>query len=200
MTRVTEGRQRESHVLVVCTGNICRSPLLERILQSALDDRWGSGAVSVRSAGTMGLQGSAMDERARAQLGLFGGDGAGFVARRLTPAMVAGADLVLTATREHRALVAQAHPRALRYAFTYRDFADLSAHLEEADLPTAADGPTWVREITATVAACRGRRATLPPADADVVDPYGRQDHVYETMSSQIRTATPSVVRALTGR
>ena len=188
---MTEGRQRESHVLVVCTGNICRSPLLERILQSALDDRWGSGAVSVRSAGTMGLQGSAMDERARAQLGLFGGDGAGFVARRLTPAMVAGADLVLTATREHRALVAQAHPRALRYAFTYRDFADLSAHLEETDLPTAADGPTWVRDITATVAACRGRRATLPLADARSLRFFGKVENLFDRENYESGFRTP---------
>lgn len=187
-------------MLVVCTGNICRSPLLERVLQVALDQRWGAGVVPVRSAGTLGLEGSPMDERAAAQLRALGGEESDFLGRRLTPAMVAAADLVLTATREHRALVARAHPRALRYAFTYRDFADLAARVPDPDLPAAQDGPTWVREVTALLAARRGLHPPLAAADADIVDPYRRADHVYATMTEQVRAATPSVLRALTGR
>ncbi len=34
----------------------------------------------------------------------------GFIARSLTPQVVAAADLVLTATRRHRGMVAQLHP------------------------------------------------------------------------------------------
>ncbi|WP_446740540.1 arsenate reductase/protein-tyrosine-phosphatase family protein [Ornithinimicrobium sp. CNJ-824] len=42
-------------ILVVCTGNVCRSPLVERLLQQGLDERWGPGAFEVRSAGTGAL-------------------------------------------------------------------------------------------------------------------------------------------------
>lgn len=195
MASVSEGQ-----VLVVCTGNICRSPLIERVLQSALDERWGPGEVSVRSAGTMGLEGYPMDERAARHLAGFGGVSDGFVARRVTKELVASADLVLTATREHRGRVVQLHPRALRYAFSYLDFADLARHLPDEELPTAPSGADWVREVTQVLASKRGMRAPLEAHLADIVDPYNRHDDVYDEMSAQIRQATPDVVRALTGR
>ncbi|MDQ3422084.1 MAG: low molecular weight phosphatase family protein, partial [Actinomycetota bacterium] len=55
-------------MLVVCTGNICRSPLAERLLQRRLGDR-----AVVRSAGVQGLEASAMDPYAAAQLERLGG-------------------------------------------------------------------------------------------------------------------------------
>lgn len=189
----------EGQILVVCTGNICRSPLIERVLQRALDERWGSGAVSVRSAGTMGLEGYPMDERAARHLAAFGGVSEGFVARRITKELVASSDLVLTATREHRGKVVQLHPRALRYAFSYLDFADLARHLPDEELPDAESGPEWVAEVTRILAGKRGLRAPLEPHLADIVDPYRREDEVYEQMAAQVREATPHVVRALTG-
>ncbi|HSP60467.1 MAG TPA: low molecular weight phosphatase family protein, partial [Ornithinimicrobium sp.] len=50
-------------ILVVCTGNVCRSPLVERLLQDGLDERWGTGRFVVRSAGTGALVDHPMDER-----------------------------------------------------------------------------------------------------------------------------------------
>ena len=45
-------------ILVVCTGNVCRSPSAEGLLRRAFDDRLGAGAVAVTSAGTAGWEGS----------------------------------------------------------------------------------------------------------------------------------------------
>jgi len=45
-------------VLTVCTGNICRSPFLERALQAELDRSWGRGEIEVASGGTGALAGS----------------------------------------------------------------------------------------------------------------------------------------------
>src|SRR6186713_2624189 len=121
----------QARILIVCTGNICRSPFIERLLQRQLDERRRTigaatdGAIAVRSAGTGGLTGWAMDERPAAQLVAHGGDPAGFSARELTPGLIAESDLVLTATRAHRGKVAVMHPKALRRVFTFRDFADL---------------------------------------------------------------------------
>ena len=55
-----------SEILVVCTGNICRSPMAEGFLRAALVERLGEAAPVVSSAGTAGWDGSgAMDESIR---------------------------------------------------------------------------------------------------------------------------------------
>ncbi|QDO89696.1 low molecular weight phosphatase family protein [Ornithinimicrobium ciconiae] len=183
-------------VLVVCTGNICRSPLLERVLQRALDRRWGTGGYQVRSAGTHGLEGHPMDERAASVLRALGGTPSGFVARRLRPAMVAEADLVLTATTAHRGLVVRAHPLALRYAFTFREFAALADTLDDDQLPGPEGPPSGrLRDLAATLVTRRGPGVV---DDADIVDPFRREDAVYQQMDAQVRVALPGVLRALT--
>ena len=55
-----------SEILVVCTGNVCRSPMAEGFLRAALDERLGEAAPVVSSAGTAGWDGSgAMEESIR---------------------------------------------------------------------------------------------------------------------------------------
>ena len=48
-------------ILVVCTGNVCRSPLAEGFLRHVLDARSAPSSIDVTSAGTMGWEGSAAD-------------------------------------------------------------------------------------------------------------------------------------------
>src|SRR5215208_4105024 len=48
-------------VLVVCTGNVCRSPIAEELLRAAFVERMGPDAPEVASAGTMGWTGSGAD-------------------------------------------------------------------------------------------------------------------------------------------
>jgi protein-tyrosine phosphatase len=191
-----------ARILVVCTGNICRSPFIERLLQHELDQRRsGSGpGIVVRSAGTGALVGSAMDEQAAAQLVAHGGDPSGFSARDLSPALIDEADLVLTATRGHRGKVALMSPKALRRVFTFRDFADLIEGNDEISAtPTPADQPGWVREVTERAAARRGLKPPLTPDLADIVDPFRREPEVFAVMARQIAESMPLVVRALAG-
>jgi len=189
----------QARVLIVCTGNICRSPFIERVLQAQLDDRLsGSGrGIVVRSAGTGALTGSEMDAQAAAQLVAHGGDPAGFRARDLTPELIAESDLVLTATRAHRGKVALMSPKALRRVFTFRDFADLVAGTEVTTTP--ADQRGWVRQVTERAAASRGLKPPLTPDLADIVDPFRRRDDVFATMAWQVVESLPPVLRALAG-
>ena len=192
----------EARILVVCTGNICRSPFIERLLQHQLDERrpGSDRAVLVHSAGTGALTGSAMDERAAAQLVAHGGDPSGFRARDLTPDLIAGSDLVLTATRAHRGTVSAMYPKALRQVFTFRDFADLVAGVDGLSARvTRMDPRAWVRQVTEDAAASRGINPPLEPAQADIVDPFRREDEVFATMAQQIVGSMPAVVRALVG-
>ncbi|HEY5247545.1 MAG TPA: low molecular weight phosphatase family protein [Dermatophilaceae bacterium] len=192
----------EARILIVCTGNICRSPFIERLLQHELDQRGcgSDGGVIVRSAGTGALVGSAMDPQSAAQLVAYGGDPSGFTARALTPALLAESDLVLTATRVHRGKVALMFPKALRRVFTLRDFADLVSGTDWPDDPVSRTDPrAWVRKVTEKAAASRGLRPPLTPDAADIVDPYRLEDAVFATMAQQIGESMPAVVRALAG-
>lgn len=188
---------------MVCTGNICRSPFLERALQAELDRSWGAGAIEVTSAGTGALAGSPMEPAARRLLESHGYSAEGFVARRIDPHLVAEADLVLTATRAHRGKVAALHPKALQYVFSFREFADLLGAVDATALP-AADGPTdtdraaaHLREAVRAAKAQRGTRPPLHDDDADIVDPYRQPQVVFDHMATQIMEALPIVARAL---
>src|SRR2546430_8676959 len=91
------------HVLFVCTGNICRSPLAASLLERALKGR--GLEVTVESAGRGAWDGAPASEGAYL-VGLERGlDLSGHRARLLTREIVEGADLILTMARHHRARV-----------------------------------------------------------------------------------------------
>ena len=190
----------EARILIVCTGNICRSPFIERLLQLQLDEHRASFAqrILVHSAGTGAVTGSAMDKRAAAQLLAHGGDPTGFRARDLTPDLIAESDLILTATRDHRGRVAVMYPKALRQVFTFCDFADLVGGVNGLNtLVAQGDSRAWVRQITEQAAARRGLNPPLELGQADIVDPFRREDDVFVTMAQQAAGSMPAVVRAL---
>jgi len=91
------------HVLFVCTGNICRSPLAASLLERALKSH--GLEVEVTSAGTGAWDGAPASEGAYL-VGLERGlDLSGHRARLLTRELVEEADLILTMARHHRARV-----------------------------------------------------------------------------------------------
>jgi protein-tyrosine phosphatase len=185
-----------ARILTVCTGNICRSPFIERALQTELDRSWGAGVVEVASAGTGALAGEPMNPPAQRVLEAAGYSADGFIARSLTPQVVAAADLVLTATRRHRGMVAQLHPRSLGYTFALLDFADLLGDVPR-ETYEADDAGQHVRALVREAAARRGMRPPLSEEDADVADPFLRGDAAFEGMSAQVLTVLPSVAAAL---
>ena len=123
-------------ILFVCIGNVCRSPVGERLLAARLpEDRF-----TVSSAGMRALVGYSMSEHAAAELVGYGGDPAGFAARQISQEIVEGSDLVLTATRSLRSDLLAEVPTALRRTFTVLEFAAL---LEQAEGETPADLVRW---------------------------------------------------------
>ncbi len=83
-------------VLMVCLGNICRSPMAEFMLRHAAASAGVS--IEVASAGVSAEVGRPATREARQVLAEIGVSGEGHVARMLTEQMLAEADLVLVAT------------------------------------------------------------------------------------------------------
>jgi protein-tyrosine phosphatase len=83
-------------ICVVCLGNICRSPMAERVLAAHLDLAGLAGRVVVDSAGTGDWHvGAPMDARARAELARRGHDPGGHEARQIQPDWLDDYDLLL---------------------------------------------------------------------------------------------------------
>ncbi|MFZ0323714.1 MAG: hypothetical protein WAN48_06235 [Actinomycetes bacterium] len=190
-------------VLHVCAGNICRSPMAERLMRRRLAEVGAAHGFTVVSAGTVGHEGSPMEPFAALALQELGGDPAGFVARELTVGQIQDADLVLTATVEQRGLVVGMVPASVRRAFTLREFARLVTELSREPSPTGDLGPsTSLAELARqTVAVAVGRRgfgARPQPGLDDVDDPYGAPLQVYRDRGREIAQAVDQTVAALT--
>lgn len=90
-------------VEVVCTGNICRSPMGEVVLRAKLAEA-GIDGVEVTSSGTGGWHvGDPMDPRAAAALRRRGYDGSAHRARRFEHAWIRDRDLILAMDSGHLA-------------------------------------------------------------------------------------------------
>lgn len=102
-----------SSILVVCLGNICRSPLGEGFLKMALDEVGFGEAVEVDSAGTGGWhQGDAPDSRSIRAAGALGIDISGQRARKVTMADFERFDLILAMDRSNLADLSALAPKA----------------------------------------------------------------------------------------
>jgi protein-tyrosine phosphatase len=181
-------------ILMVCTGNICRSPVMERLLAARLRERLSEADATrfeVESAGTWAMVGEAMSPEAAETLIGLGGDAADFVGRDLTVELI-DADLVLTATREHRGRVVAEVPRAAGRTLTLREFARLLGPVSPDDIATAAPSGDPVDRMRAIAAAAFANRGLVPvddPADDDIADPYGRSRADYERAAAAIDSA-----------
>jgi len=200
-----EPRHGAFKILYVCTGNVCRSPIAERLTRHELSHRLGAraGDILVESAGTWGHEGAPMESNAAEILGEYGADPRGFVGRELLDEHVIGADLVLTATLDHRAqVISMGHAAGLR-TFTLKEFTRLVKAIDAATLPEAAEVPGEIAErarvLVRAAAALRGWLLAATPEADEVDDPYGAPLGMFRNCGEEIFDALDPIVTALTG-
>lgn len=96
-----------NRILVVCTGNICRSPVAAALLARALPEK------VVSSAGLGAVVGEGVEPKARALAEAAGLEVSHHQARQLTPQMLSEADLILVMSEGQRQAVGRMAPEAL---------------------------------------------------------------------------------------
>jgi protein-tyrosine phosphatase len=179
------------NILVVCLGNICRSPVGELLLEDSLD-----GTVTVTSAGTGGLpawpidatMAEALHERYSNNTSLLSATKA-FQSRRLTRQMVKTADLVLAMGSDHREFIVDLDPTALRKTFLFQEFARLAtASKGAADIADADRLAGIIARAPSLRANFAGQRF-----DDEIADPYGLPLDVFRDCLRTISEATAKI-------
>lgn len=192
-------------ILTVCTGNICRSPVAERLLQAGLDQVL-PGGFEVRSAGTRAMVGSPIQPLSADIVRMYGGTDKAFAARQLTARILRDTDIVLTMTSKHRGEVLQLDASLLKRTFTIREFARMLEALEERDAAAepsdaaasaekASDAGTLWRGLSARLASVRHLALAADSADNEVIDPYKRGPEVYRQMEDELAPAILTILR-----
>lgn len=126
-------------ILVLCVGNICRSPMAEALLRQAFLDR--GRQVEVRSAGLGAMVGHPADEHVRLLMDRRGIDVTDHRAVQVAPDMLRWADLVLVMETGHRSDVCKRAPSATGKVF-------LLGHWIAAEIPDPYLAPESVFEQT----------------------------------------------------
>jgi len=95
-----------NNILVICIGNICRSPMAEYFLKQQYPQ------LQIESAGISGLVGHAADEKASLCMQRFGIDMSSHVAKKLNAELIKKADLVLVMSQNQQKYIEQTWPFA----------------------------------------------------------------------------------------
>ena len=152
-------------VLVVCTGNICRSPTADGVLRRLVREAGLERLVDVDSAGTHDYHiGEAPDERAQRHARRRGYELGGLRARRVETEDFGRFDLILAMDRGHLALLERAVPPEHRHKLRlFMEFADGWSEIDVPD-PYYGGDAGFERVLDMIEAGARGVLAELRAA------------------------------------
>jgi len=179
------------HILFVCTGNTCRSPMAEGLLRKLAKERGVD--LEVRSAGVSAIPGTSVSRHAAAIL-RDEGINDDITSSQLSDALVSWADLVLTLTGGHKRHVLQYFPAALTKTHTLKEYVEVESTVgkdlqeldslyAQAELEISLGGEPDAADLQRIIEI----RQRIP--SFDISDPFGGTRDDYEIAASEIRTA-----------
>lgn len=148
--------------------------------------------ISVISAGVAAMTGDPMTPQSAEAMTKRGYTPTKHISQDLTPKLLQEADLVLTATLDHRSEIARMLPKASKYSFTIDEFARLTSFLsadpefsDEFKKKPKETREQYLQRAIPEAVLLRGMVPTnLDPKD--VIDPYGESVEVYNQVAEHI--------------
>jgi protein-tyrosine phosphatase len=172
------------HIMFVCTGNICRSPMAEGLLRLSLERR-GIDGVKVTSTGTWGQDGSRATEHAWSAAAASGAPLEGHRAQTFSAQLAEDADLIVAMTSVHLREIEDMAPGTAQRTRLLKEISLLEPEIEDDMSPDD--------RLAALLSA--PRPAYMRAHDLD--DPMGFPLPVYERCRDEISKGIDSLVRLL---
>ena len=133
------------HVLFICTGNTCRSPMAEGLFRKATA---GRDDFTVSSAGIAAVVGASASHETRHLLKRRGTALKGFKSRQVSEAILAAATHVFVMTEGHLATLETLFPQHADKFFLVREFAGMTNKRDGTDVPDPVGmGPAAYEDV-----------------------------------------------------
>jgi protein-tyrosine-phosphatase len=148
-------------ILIVCTGNLCRSPMAETLLQARLarDETrqdWRVGSAGVWATEGRSASDYAIEEMAERELDL-----SGHRARPVTRELVAEADLVLTMTQHHAEALEAAFPEQAHKVYLLSEMIGRKHDIQDPYMGTRMEYAHTAKELEQAIEAGYERIVSL---------------------------------------
>ena len=112
----------ENSILIVCTGNTCRSPMAEILLRTAIENEPSLSNYNIQSAGIFAAQGQAASENAQKIIEKKSYDLSKHRSKQISQDLVDQSDLILAMTQSHLRALSSAFPESLNKMHLFRAF------------------------------------------------------------------------------
>lgn len=182
-------------VLVICTANICRSPMAEFMLRHLAGLR--DLPMLVESAGFL-YDGEPASPRVVEVMKERGIDVGAHRSRTLNPSQLGDADLIVTMERRHGRDAVAVAPAAIARIHTFGRLVKALGQpgLARATSPRAADA---ARGLLAAVGDGRDAAELLGVGDDEIADPFGRSLRIHRATANRLDELCSALIDALFG-